>query len=118
MRSRDLSVLRKMVQHAEEIGETITTYELDFDKFKSNHVMKKAIAMGILQIGELVGTLTDDFKSKYNKMPWRDIVGMRNRAAHAYGSMDIEFLWNTAIDKVPELKGYCEGIITILEQNE
>ena len=67
--------------------------------------------MCILQIGELAGKLTDDFKLKYNEMPWRNIVTIRNRAAHAYGSMDVEVLWKIATHTVPELKSYCEEIL-------
>jgi len=111
MRDRDIVVLQKIIQYADEITGTISRFELNFEKFRKDYVVKNAVAMCVLQIGELVGTLTDEVKRAYAEMPWRDIVGMRNRAAHAYGSMDMEFLWNTAIIRVPELRAYCERII-------
>ncbi|MCL1829351.1 MAG: DUF86 domain-containing protein [Oscillospiraceae bacterium] len=101
----------KIVQHADEIGETISRFELDLEKFKNDSVMKNAIAMCILQIGELVNNLTDDFKTTYPEMPWRDIIAMRNRAVHAYSNIDFEILWIIATSNVPELKAYCESII-------
>ena len=111
MRDRDTTGLLKIVQYADEISGTISRFGLDIDKFRSDYVVKNAIGMCILQIGELVNNLSDGFKATHDGMPWRDIIAMRNRAAHAYGSMDIEFLWNTAINRVPELKSYCESII-------
>lgn len=111
MRDRDITVLKKIIQYADEIGGTITRFNLDLNKFKADYVVKNAISMCVLQIGELVGTLTDDVKTKYNKMPWRDIVSIRNRAAHGYGSVDWEILWNIAVNNIPELKAYCNGII-------
>ena len=111
MKNRDITILMKIVQYADEISGTINRFNLDFEKIKSDYVAKNAIAMCILQIGELANTLTDDFKSKHTKMPWREIVAMRNRAAHAYNSMDLEFLWNTAKINVPELEAYCEDVI-------
>jgi len=105
-------VLMKVVQYADEIGETVSALDLTLEKFKSNHIAKNAIAMCVLQIGELAGSLTDEFKATYDKMPWREIVAMRNRSAHAYSSMDLEFLWNAAKMNVPELKVYCESIIS------
>ena len=44
-------------------------------------------------------------------MPWREIKAMRNIAAHNYGEIDIDILWETAIGDIPNLKVYCEKII-------
>ena len=112
MKNRDITVLIKIVQYADEINGTIDRFDLDFENIKTDYVAKNAIAMCILQIGELANTLTDDFKSIHNKMPWREIIAMRNRVVHAYSSMDLEFLWNAAKINVPELKVYCESIIS------
>jgi len=84
---------------------------LDYEKFKSDYVIKNAISMCVLQIGELAGKLTDGFKTSYNEMPWRDIIAIRHRMAHAYENVDLELLWKTALNNIPELKVYCEKII-------
>ena len=111
MKDRDITILMKIVQYAEEINYTISRFSLDYDKFKDDSVVKNAIAMCILQIGELSGILSDELKVKFNKVPWREIVAVRNRAVHAYSSLDIEILWGIATSDVPELKSYCENII-------
>lgn len=46
-------------------------------------------------------------------MPWREIKAMRNIAAHNYGEIDVDILWETAIDDIPCLKKYCERIINL-----
>ena len=63
--------------------------------------------MCILQIGELVGHLSDDFKMSHNEMPWQDIKRMRNIAAHNYDSFDLQTLWNTVCNDIPALREYC-----------
>jgi transposase-like protein len=45
--------------------------------------------MCVLQIGELVGHLSDDITARYAEMPWKQIKGMRNIAAHGYENFDI-----------------------------
>ena len=40
-------------------------------------------------------------------MPWREIKAMRNIAAHNYGEIDIDILWETVIGDIPELKTFC-----------
>jgi len=75
--------------------------------------VKNAISMCILQIGELVGKLSNEFKNTYNAMPWKDIKAMRNIAAHNYGEIDLEVLWETVSTDVPILREYCEKILNI-----
>ena len=111
MNSLDNIILKKIIQYSDEIQATIDRFSLTREKFSEDFVVKNAIAMCILQIGELVGNLTDDFKMKYNSMPWREIKARRNIAAHNYGEIDTDILWETAIYDVPSLKVYCSDII-------
>lgn len=74
-------------------------------------IARNAISMCILQIGELVGKLTEEFKTLNDAMPWREIKAMRNIAAHNYGEIDIDILWETAIHDVPSLAEYCKSLI-------
>ena len=115
MNDRDITVLKRIVQYADEIDGTLSRFSLEFDKFKADYVVKNAISMCVLQIGELVGKLSGELKAEYNKMPWRDIVSIRNRAAHAYGSIDVEILWDIAVNNVPELRAYCVAIISAID---
>ena len=117
MKDRDILILKRIVQYADEISGTISRFELDLDKLRSDYVVKNAIAMCVLQIGELVVNLTDDFKVQYDKMPWRDIISVRNRAAHTYFSIDMEILWGIAASDVPDLRNYCAEIIKQKEDN-
>ncbi len=93
MNNRDELILRKIIQYSDEIQMTIERYSLNREIFVGDYVFKNAISMCILQIGELVGKLTDKFKAKNNEMPWRDIKAMRNIAAHNYGKIDPIMLW-------------------------
>lgn len=107
MNSRDRIVLMKIIQYSDEIQATINRFDLSREKFISDFVVKNAISMCILQIGELVGTLTDEFKAANETIPWREIKAMRNIAAHNYGEIDNDILWETAIYDIPDLKKFC-----------
>jgi uncharacterized protein with HEPN domain len=111
MRDRNKALLMKIARYAEEIRGTIVGYNVDFAKFKSDHTVRNAIAMCVLQIGELTGSLTDDFKAAHNKALWKNYTRIRNRAAHAYSSMDMEILWGIAVNDIPVLKDYCNDIL-------
>lgn len=111
MSSRDELVLKKIIQYSNEISLTISRFNLTIESFTEDFVVRNAISMCILQIGELVGKLSDDFKEVNNAMPWREIKAMRNIAAHNYGEIDIEILWETAISDIPTLKDYCKKFV-------
>jgi len=108
---KDTLILTKIIKNSNEINETISFFNLDFNKLKCDHIAKNAIAMCVLQIGELVTKMTVEFKQKYTGMPWKDIIGMRTIVAHTYGSVDMDILWKIATVNIPDLKTYCEKIL-------
>jgi uncharacterized protein with HEPN domain len=73
--------------------------------------------MCILQIGELTTNLTEEFLQKYDDIPWQAIRRMRNIAAHHYGKFDVDILWATISNKIPELREFCQSIILKTEQS-
>lgn len=64
-----------------------------------------------MQIGELSGVLTEDFREKHANVPWRQIKALRNIVAHKYGTIDAEMLWDILKEDVPKLRQYCEEIL-------
>ncbi|MDR3234211.1 MAG: DUF86 domain-containing protein [Planctomycetaceae bacterium] len=111
MNERDKTVLIKLLQYIQEIEETIERFDTDLQTFKSDFVVKNALSMSLLQIGELAAHLTDEFRHRHPDLPWRDIVAVRNRAAHGYNSMDLELVWGMIQNRIPELKTFCENIL-------
>ncbi|MBQ3463024.1 MAG: hypothetical protein IJH36_07925, partial [Clostridia bacterium] len=73
MNSRDALILQKIIEYSDEIQATIDRFSLDRDKFAGDFVVKNAVAMCILQIGELTANLTDEFKAANSDIPWREI---------------------------------------------
>ncbi|MDR3182282.1 MAG: DUF86 domain-containing protein [Planctomycetaceae bacterium] len=111
MNERDKAVLIKLLQYIQEIEETIERFDANLQTFKSDFVVKNALSMCLLQIGELTAHLTDEFRLRHSDLPWRDIVAVRNRAAHGYNAMDLELVWGMIQNRIPELKDFCEKIL-------
>ncbi len=109
--SRNIDILKKLVKYCDEIDEANEEFGSSFEALTTKSAYKNAVAMCVLQIGELTTHLTDVFKTTYNKMPWQDIKRMRNAAAHRYGDFDLETLWDTIKGDIPSLRDYCNDII-------
>ena len=80
--------------------------------FSLNDEVKEVVCFILVQIGELANCLSVEFTKEYNKIPWKQIIGMRNRIVHGYDTINFEIVWNTATESIPELKSYCKEILS------
>lgn len=95
--------------HLERILESIDRVEVHllgfkFDYFETNKKTYDAVLMQLVNIGEMVNRLSEDFLEKYNDLPYHQIVGMRNQIAHGYFEIDPQEVWKTATKDLPVLK--------------
>ncbi len=84
---RDFQIVRKIIKYCNEIQFTHENFKNDKKLFcdKDNgFIYRNAISMPILQIGELVKNLSDDFRAEHNVMAWREIAKMRDFFAHHF----------------------------------
>ena len=60
--------------------------------------------MRISILGEAINNLSKKFKKEHKEIPWQDIADMRNKLIHEYFGIDVEVVWETTQEDVPELK--------------
>ena len=117
MAKRDKSVLEHIKNYCEEIGSFIERFGVDYKIFIGDRAYFNAVAMCILQIGELSNSLSEEFRDETSgKIPWVNIKGMRNIVAHNYGSLDEKLVWETATNDIPELLEFCNTELARLNQ--
>ena len=114
LNNRDQTILEKIIDYCRQIVETVERFGSSYDVYCDDFVYRNACCMCILQIGELVGKLTDEFTSTHSDIPWRSIKATRNLFAHAYGSVSTKITWQTIQNDIPALMDKCQ---TILQDN-
>ena len=67
--------------------------------------------MSVIRIGELVKTLSAEFRQENSQVAWRDIAGFRDVAAHRYETLDFERVYISIKFELPELKSQIEKIL-------
>ena len=112
-KDRDMYIFKKIIKYCFEADATIQLFGDNVETLRTNVIYKNATAMCVLQIGELVRYLSEDIVGKYSAIPWKQVKAMRNIAAHGYEEFDIDVLWQTLKSDLPNLREYCEGIISI-----
>ncbi len=83
----------------------------EFDNFAQDQKTYDAVLMQIINIGEMVNRLSEDFREKHHNLPWYEAVGMRNQIAHGYFEIKREVVWNTAKKDLPALKKQIEKVL-------
>lgn len=87
---------------------------LDFEAFESDKRTQQAVVLNLLLIGEVASRIVEsapDFTAAHPEIPWAAMRGMRNRIAHGYFELDIEVVWDTVRDAVPELAAKLPGLL-------
>lgn len=109
---RDQSILQHIINYCNDIAELVDRFGNDIKIFESDKAYRNACAMCILQIGELGGKLSSEFRMEYNQMPWSAIKTTRNVMAHDYGNINIQATWETICGDIPDLKKFCQDALT------
>ena len=106
---KDKGILLQIIKRCNRVIEKVSN--VNATEFALNDDIKEVVCFNLFQIGELANGLSVEFTKEYNKIPWKQIIGMRNRIVHGYDTINLEIVWNTANESIPELKSYCKEIL-------
>jgi len=71
-----------------------------------------AVAHMIAQLGEWARRLSESARAARPDVPWRDLIGMRNRIYHDYGGLDLLRLEETVVRDLPQLEQAIDAMLT------
>ena len=77
---------------------------LTVDEIKKSSLLLRATCFSVAQIGEMMNQLEKALSSKYDKLPWLEARKMRNIIVHDYGGTDVEQIYSTIHNDLPNLK--------------
>ena len=67
-----------------------------------------ALVKAIEIVGEAATQVSEPARRRLPDMPWERIVGMRNRLVHAYFDINLDIVWRTVKEDLPELMALVE----------
>ena len=108
MQHRDKIALEKIVNAIEEALEVFGN--VSEENFLQSKTLKLAMAMSVIRVGELVKTLTPEFREKNPQVEWKAIAGFRDIAAHKYDTLRMRDVYITIKNELPELKAQIKNI--------
>jgi len=88
--------------------EAIERFVRGFDeaRFLADELVQSAVLQKLSIIGEAAARLSDATRAGMPEIPWKEIIGFRNIAVHAYFSVDWRIVFVTVADDLPVLKQF------------
>ena len=76
---------------------------VNIEELGKNEILQDSMLFRMIQISENAKKLTEEYKMEYAGIPWKAIYGLRNRIVHDYGNVDLEVVYETLTNDIPEL---------------
>ncbi len=91
---------------------------MDKRAFLNDPKTQSAILHQLLVLGEAAKRLSQEFRERYQKIPWKKITGMRDKLIHEYDNVDLDEVWKTTRSDIPRLIKQLEPLAPSKEENE
>ena len=86
--------LEFMVIHMRGVG---------IEELNANEVLLDSMLFRMIQVSENAKKLSEEYKTLHCNIPWSALGGLRNRIVHDYGNVDLNIVYETLKNDIPEV---------------
>ncbi len=69
--------------------------------FEGDELVRVWIVYHCMLLREACAGIPSEFRSKHPEVPWREVIGMRDKLIHQYFGINGEVLWETVEPDLP-----------------
>lgn len=77
---------------------------LSYEEFREDDKTVFAVVTALELVGEATKNIPNGIRKDHPEIPWKDMAGMRDVLIHDYFGTDVETVWLTVTDKIPQVK--------------
>ena len=98
---------RNRIGHMIEAAEQILDYasRTSLEHAENDPPLQHLFLRNLEIMGEAASRLSEELRRDHPEIPWRDIIDMRNRLVHAYFDIDMNIVWRTISEALPDALG-------------
>ena len=87
------------------------TAGMDLEAFQSDDKTASAVMRKLEIIGEAVKQIPEEIRQKHPPVPWKEMVGMRDKLIHFYFGVDYHLVWRAIKERLPQVKREIQKIL-------
>jgi uncharacterized protein with HEPN domain len=110
---RDIRDYLRDILNAIDLAESFIA-SMTFNEFQNDPKTSFAVIRALEIIGEATKNIPDEIREQYPAIPWKGFAGMRDKLIHSYFGVNLEVVWDTLQQDLPQLRPV---IYAILHEN-
>ena len=87
------------------------TAGLSYEAFSEDRLIQDGVIRQLEIIGEACRQLSSEFRAQHADLPWKQIMGLRNRLIHAYFDINLGIIWDIVQADIPPMKDKIGGLL-------
>ena len=105
---RDRLLLAEMIEAAQRAISLVggSVFELEQDETR-----RDAVLWNFTVLGEAAGQISEEIRLRHLGVAWQNPVRLRNRIVHGYWSIDLELLYTTATELLPDFVAALQSVV-------
>jgi uncharacterized protein with HEPN domain len=113
--------LRDFQVYVEDIINAINSIEaytkgLTYEDFVCDKKTVDAVIRNLEIIGEATKQLPLTVRREYPKVPWKDMAGMRDKLIHGYFGVQLNVVWKTIKERLPQVQPLVVEALTKMKE--
>lgn len=93
------------------------TKGMSYKEFCDSKMVIDAVIRNFEIIGEASKNIRREIKALYKGIPWKEMAGMGDKVIHEYFGVDLDIVWKTIKDRLPELEIQLKEIYKKVKNN-
>lgn len=78
-------------------------HNVNIEELNVDEVLLDSMLFRMIQISENSKKISNEYKERRTDIPWNAVYGFRNRIVHDYGNVDLDIVYETLKNDIPDL---------------